>query len=43
MVTGYRFGKHHRYNNTWQYRFLNTVGANIFADLRVMQVEELEK
>jgi len=30
-LTGYRFGKEHRQNETWQYRHINTVAANIKA------------
>ena len=31
-VTGYRFGKEHRWGNTWQYRHLKTVRANQLAE-----------
>ncbi len=30
-VTNQRFTKDHRYNNTWQYRILNTTGSNLVA------------
>ena len=30
-ITGYRFSKEHRQNETWQYRYINTIAANIKA------------
>jgi predicted cupin superfamily sugar epimerase len=31
LITNKRFTKDHRINNTWQYRYLNTVGANLIC------------
>ena len=33
-LTGFRFSKRHRYDNTWQYRYLNTVKINQIAGLK---------
>lgn len=31
-MTGYRFSKYHRHNETFLYRYLGTTAANIYAD-----------
>lgn len=32
LLTGYRFDKYHRHNETWQYRYLKTTMSNIIAN-----------
>jgi len=38
-VTGVRWSKTHRHNDTWQYRYLKTTMANIKADIFLLKTK----
>ena len=38
-VTGLRWPKTHRHNETWQYRYLKTTIANIKADIFLLKTK----